>query len=62
VAVGDPLGTLVRSGLFAPWVDDHPITGLSLFCTRAAGRGVKLVCPETDLEPGDAATVGVESG
>jgi hypothetical protein len=23
VAVGDSLGTLVRSGFFAPWVDDH---------------------------------------
>ena len=23
VAVGDPLGRLVRSGFFAPWVDDH---------------------------------------
>lgn len=23
VAVGDPLGTLVRAGFFAPWVDNH---------------------------------------
>jgi hypothetical protein len=23
VEVGDPLGTLVRAGFFAPWVDDH---------------------------------------
>jgi hypothetical protein len=40
VAVGDPLGTTVRSGYFAPWVDDHLHVGFrppSADAHRASG-------------------------
>jgi hypothetical protein len=49
VAVGDPLGRLVRSGFFAPWVDNHVHLGLRRHDQHhlRAGGSLPLSLPES---------------
>lgn len=52
VTVGDPLGTTIRAGFFAPWVDDHLHLGFrrpSDDLVRAAGS--LPVTPGVDVVP-----------
>ena len=39
----------------------RPITGLSLFCARDAGFGVKLICPDETFEIDDRVTVEIRT-
>ncbi|MEF8840151.1 MAG: hypothetical protein V5A62_00800 [Haloarculaceae archaeon] len=65
VAVGDPLGRLVRSGFFAPWVDDHVHLGFrrpDQHLLRAGGSlPLSLPVDPRPLEWDGAGTV-VETG
>ncbi|MFB6150539.1 MAG: hypothetical protein ABEJ40_01910 [Haloarculaceae archaeon] len=56
VAVGDPLGTLVRAGFFAPWVADHLHLGFrdpDADPYRATGSLPVELDPALDLRPVD---------
>ncbi|MFB6171264.1 MAG: hypothetical protein ABEJ23_01940 [Haloarculaceae archaeon] len=65
VRVGDPLGRLVRSGYFAPWVDDHVHLGFrepDANHYRASGSlPVSPAVPVTGV-PWDGAGTVVETG
>lgn len=55
----------VAAGRDVAWDDievlanGRPVTGLSLFVTREADRGAKVVCPDHDFAPGDRVEVRV---
>lgn len=54
VAVGDPLGDLVRAGFFAPWVPDHIHLGFREYGDdpyRASGSLPLELGPGVDLRP-----------
>lgn len=54
VAIGDPLGSLVRSGFFAPWVDNHLHLGFRPPDSnphRASGSLPLRVDPALDVRP-----------
>jgi hypothetical protein len=65
VAVGDPLGELVRSGFFAPWVDDHVHLGFrepDANPYRAAGSLPVEVAVDVRAVPWDGTGVVREAG
>jgi len=54
VRIGDSLGSLVRSGFFAPWVDDHVHLGFRAADAnpyRASGSVPLALDPALDLRP-----------
>ncbi|WP_134668707.1 hypothetical protein [Halorussus marinus] len=63
---GRPVG--VADGRTVAWDDvtvlanGTPITGVSLFCSRRASFGAKLVCPDADFEVGERVAVTVTRG
>ena len=63
---GDRLG--VADGRTITWdelavtVNGEPITGLSLFCARDSGFGVKLICPDRSIGVGDSVRVRIVPG
>lgn len=63
--VGDPLGTLIRSGYFAPWVDNHIHLGFREYGTdavRASGSLRLDVEVPIDGVPWDGRGTVVETG
>ena len=65
VAVGDELGRLVRSGYFAPWVDNHVHLGFRAYGAdpvRASGSLRIEVETEIDAVPWDGTGTVLETG